>query len=432
MTDSAEPAQPSAAPTRPPHTGVPYMAAMGLMSAGFSAVDFITDNMIPITLRHFTDSRLLISIIIDLNRLFGFIVQPFVAWKSDRLNSRFGRRRPFMLVALPTTLFFMLLLGFFPTIFKDEIAQRAAHAALSTLVLLFIVNVLLQAALDVNWGVEALLYADTVPRTLLGRAYSVRETTRQVVKLMLLLVSLPLATRSEVYPYLGSGIMVMISLLLVLFVIRERPRRATPVSSETFRVLRNLKIIITNRTYLKIAVVGSLQLVFAAVFTIFLSLFAKETLQMTMKEFSREVLLLGFIVGVGTALIGGQIVDRIGAKYVAAMGFVLCLVASALMVWIVHDKSALKWANAISLGGQAFIGVAAFPLLFTHAPEDERGRVFGLIQFLRAFSAFSITPFIGHLADVFKSYRPGYVVAIVLAFIGAAAALSVPAKPATD
>ena len=84
--------------------GVFYMLSLGLMVASFSAVETITNNMIPITCRKFTDNAIVLSFIIALNPLFGFIVQPYVAWKSDHTNTRFGRRRPYLMLGLPTTM----------------------------------------------------------------------------------------------------------------------------------------------------------------------------------------------------------------------------------------------------------------------------------------------------------------------------------------
>ena len=88
--------------------------ALGTMVAGYYSVEFITNNVIPLTARHFTDSAFFIAAIVALNRLFGFIVQPYVSWKSDRIRTRFGRRRFFLLIGIPGTLVSLLIVGAFP------------------------------------------------------------------------------------------------------------------------------------------------------------------------------------------------------------------------------------------------------------------------------------------------------------------------------
>ena len=74
--------------------GFRHMLILALMAAGFNSVELITNNLIPITCRHFTDNAFIISAILATNRLFGFVVQPYVCWKSDYVRTRYGRRRP--------------------------------------------------------------------------------------------------------------------------------------------------------------------------------------------------------------------------------------------------------------------------------------------------------------------------------------------------
>src|SRR3954462_5564501 len=86
------------------------MVLMGLMMAGAGTVDAITANMLPITAKHFTGNITLIGFMVALNRICGFLVQPYAAWKSDSHCSARGRRRPFLLVAWPATLLSVALL----------------------------------------------------------------------------------------------------------------------------------------------------------------------------------------------------------------------------------------------------------------------------------------------------------------------------------
>src|SRR5687768_14690220 len=132
------------------------MLLLGLMAAGFSTVDVITNNLVPLTCRHFTDSAFIIAAILATNRLFGFLVQPYVCWKSDYVRTRFGRRRPFLLTGLPVTFVSLILVGLLPVLITGD-----ARHTLAALVLVVVINVLLQAVVDVNWGVLEPLYADS-------------------------------------------------------------------------------------------------------------------------------------------------------------------------------------------------------------------------------------------------------------------------------
>ena len=52
----------------------------------------------PLFLKGFTDSKFTISLVLSLAGLSGGLVPPLVGYWSDRSATRFGRRRPFVLV----------------------------------------------------------------------------------------------------------------------------------------------------------------------------------------------------------------------------------------------------------------------------------------------------------------------------------------------
>src|SRR5215207_9039701 len=87
--------------TSSPKLATREMVFMGLMMAGAGTVDAITANMLPITAKHFTGNLALIGFMVALNRICGFLVQPYAAWRSDSHRNTAGRRRPFLLGAWP-------------------------------------------------------------------------------------------------------------------------------------------------------------------------------------------------------------------------------------------------------------------------------------------------------------------------------------------
>src|SRR5688500_6548319 len=151
------------------HPATHQMFLMGVMMAGAGTVDAITANMLPITAKHFTGNVALIGGIVAVNRICGFLVQPYAAWRSDRHRSPQGRRRPFLLVAWPTVFACIALLGVLPFIVPD-----AYHTALWVLVAFFVINLVMQAGLDVCYGTADPMYGDTFTSGDIGRANGIR------------------------------------------------------------------------------------------------------------------------------------------------------------------------------------------------------------------------------------------------------------------
>ncbi|HUR59859.1 MAG TPA: MFS transporter, partial [Opitutaceae bacterium] len=221
-------------------TGTRDMLLLGIMASGFSTVDVITNNLVPLTCRHFTDSAFIIAAILATNRLFGFLVQPYVCWKSDYVRTRFGRRRPFLLFGLPVTFVSLVGVGLLPVLITGE--ARHTLAALSVVI---IVNVVLQAVVDVNWGVLEPLYADTFRQEQLGRASSIRQIASQVVAFAMMSWVLGWADINEVYPYLFSAAGVALAFALMVCV-REQPAGPPPVPAR-YSLVAQLRTLIRDR-----------------------------------------------------------------------------------------------------------------------------------------------------------------------------------------
>src|ERR1019366_5163655 len=167
--------------TPPPHRGMRDKLVLGLMAATFDAEIIITNNVVPITCRHFTDSAFIISAIIASKRLFGSLVQPWACWRSDFIQTRFGRRRPFLLIGLPAGALALLGVGLLPFLIQSGAARHTVLALAAVL----LINSLLQIAVDLNWGVLEPLYADTFRQEQLGRASSIRQIGSKLLNLFM-------------------------------------------------------------------------------------------------------------------------------------------------------------------------------------------------------------------------------------------------------
>lgn len=375
------------------------MVVLALMAAGFNTVEQITNNLIPITLRHFTDSAFLISAILATNRLFGFVVQPYVCWKSDYVRTRFGQRRPFFLLGLPLTILAMLLVGLLPVVFQGD-----ARHTLGALVVVVLVNVFMQAVVDVNWGALEPLYADTFKQQQLGRASSVRQIASQLVNLAMVAYVIGWADRNEFYPYLFSAACVAFALGLMVFVIREQPAGPPPPAIR-YNPVRHLGLIVRNPDYSRLAFVCAANLVLPAALFLFTPLYVTDTLGLSKTELGRAQVMGPFLV-IGLAFPIGLLVDYIGPKWMMAAGFVLYLIGFSGLAWWTHDFWSLFAFMTVFGVAQVVALMPMTAMVFQYTAPNERGQVFGVVQFTRAFSAFVLSLVLGSIVQLADSYDP--------------------------
>lgn len=368
---------------------MPYMLAIGLMAAGFTAVDQITNVMIPITCKYFTDSAFVITFLVSLNRLCGFTVGPFVAWKGDHLTTRYGSRRPFLMAGLPLTLVAMLALGSMPMWIQGE-----ARAAVWAFALLCILNFIMQFFQDFNWGGIDPLYADTFRQEQLGRATGIRNYANQIVGLFMTWVAVKmLAPKSEFLPYLCAAGWLVVSFLLLVFVIKERPRlNAAPPKS--YNPLKHAGMVFKSGDYIKMSLMGICWLSTTAVFVSLLSLFATRSLGISLGDFG-ALMTLEVVVTFALAFPVGYVVDRIGPKWPIFWGFVLFTLSCMMLAFTVDSYWTLFAALMLRSVGGVLAGLPMVSMLFQYAAPAERGAIYGAISFFRSSSAFAATWLVG-------------------------------------
>lgn len=376
--------------------GVYQMIGLAILATGIASVELITNNLIPITLRHFTDNAFVISAILATNRLFGFVVQPYVCWKSDFVDTRFGRRRPFFIVGLPLTIVLLLLVGSLPFLIEGD-----ARHTWATLFIVLVVNVALQAVADVNWGTLEPLYGDMFRQEQLGRAGSVRQIFAQSFNFLMVTFVIGWADLNELYPYLYSCGCLLIAFFVVLFVVKEQPFDA-PKSKERYSPVKHLGLLVRDSNFTKLAFVCASNLALPATLFLFMPLFVTDTLGLSKGELGRAQI-LGPVITVSLAFPIGFLVDYFGPKRIMASGFAFFAAGFLCMCFFVTDFWSLFMAMTLFGIAQVLALMPMTAMVFQHASSSERGQVFGVIQFARAFTAFVLTLGLGSVVELANS-----------------------------
>ena len=375
------------------------MLLLGLVAATFNVEISLTSNVVPITIRHFTDSAFIIAAILSSKRLFGALVQPWASWRSDFVHTRWGRRRPFLLIGLLGTALALLVLGMMPVFIRDETSRHALFALAG----IFLVNAILQVAVDLNWGVLEPLYADTFPQQLLGRASSIRQVASNLLVLFMVTFVIGWADANELYPYLfGAGIY-LVAFGVAGAGLRERRADLAPPSAR-YSLGRNLRSILRDRDLIKLAVVCTANLALPAAISLLMPLFVTETLGLSMGALG-SVQILGILCSVLLAFPLGWVIDWVGAKWVMAAGFALFAVASATLSFRAHDYASLLIPMTLFGIAQTVALLPMTAMVFQYCSAQERGQIFGVIQFIRAFSTFLISITLGSLTQLAPSYE---------------------------
>src|ERR671926_1523943 len=105
---------------------------LGLGAFGLAFSITTTAAYLPPLLHRFTDSGGLIGAILGAEGVFALCLSPVVGPWSDSFHTPLGRRRPFMLVALPGLCFGLLLMAFMPNLWTTAVIVMAFFFAYYT------------------------------------------------------------------------------------------------------------------------------------------------------------------------------------------------------------------------------------------------------------------------------------------------------------
>lgn len=192
---------------------------MGLM-------DPLYDAFVPVFLRQYQSSLAVIGFIMTIDNIFAVFLIPIVAAWSDRVQTRIGRRMPFIVVTLPIT---AMLFAVIPT--------AAARGFIALVLLLFVFNIFKQAAR----GPVVALMPDTIPGEFRSEANGVINLMGGVAAIVGTVVLGPMMAISIVLPIIGdtarrlpfllSAVLVLVATITLFLFVKERKARLSAGSA---------------------------------------------------------------------------------------------------------------------------------------------------------------------------------------------------------
>ncbi len=222
----------------------------------FFYIENISGAALSFTLRKFFENPALITLLASFNVAFNFLVGVVTSYLSDRIWTRWGRRRPFLITGW---------LGVGVTLAFVPLAPNAWVLA--------VLIVLYQFFQDVAKPLEP-LYNEVVPPAQRGRAVTVRSIAQNLMNLVFFGVLIAQFDRvydlgkwgaglhltgEQVVYWTGSALIVLAALFLLLFV-RERQPVDQPAQKQCFALMPFLRDVFGHRQWWTVYLLYSIPL----------------------------------------------------------------------------------------------------------------------------------------------------------------------------
>ena len=282
--------EPDASPKPLARVSFWYILLLTLFTVGTSSVYHCNQQVIQISVRKFTTDMRIIGIILALPALSQLLITPYAAWKSDRIWTRFGRRKPLVILMAPVLVAALLLLPWCPSLWL--------------FVLMFVV---LQIAEDAETAVMMPSIGDSVPDKQRPLAIGMWQFAMAVSGIIMAIysfrlmapglhkVGFPLIGKLGIngpiitvpggdhWPYTITAALVAITSLIYLKVMREPYVQPRP--QERFRLLKYGKEMFQLREHRLIWVITFFQPLFFAVSLSFMFTLGKYGLNLSESEY---------------------------------------------------------------------------------------------------------------------------------------------------
>src|SRR5919199_748907 len=369
------------------------MALYSVASIGGGFFYIFNNAVLPLLIP--SSNVLLVNLMSSTRSIEGAVIQPVVGAWSDRIWTRLGRRRPFMLIAMPLCALFMAL------------TPLAAPNLALTVTCIFAFSLLFNVAADPY----AALQADIAPpaqRPTLSAVAKVVELAGQVSLGLLLTLGL----FGKHIPLVAYPIVAAVILLTFLITVVGVPERREDVHLEPrHRLGEYLAALQGHRQALRYLVALFLYNVGINTVQVNLTRFAMRELGVS--EEGKAVLLFMLLVLVTGlfALPAAWLAARVGLKRVIAGGMVLIAVATPFTL-VAHTMAQVLPALLVAGVGNAALSVLTWPLLTMLVPPERVGVFAGLKTSAESISALFTAVVAATMVGIW-SYRSIFVVLLV-------------------
>ncbi|MGI5891793.1 MAG: MFS transporter [Bacillota bacterium] len=381
-----------------------------LIGCGFLAISLawaMYNAYVPLILDTFLSKTILIGLIMSIDNIFAVILQPVIGELSDNTRTRFGKRMPYVLIAMPLCAILFALIPLSPNLF--------------TLMLVVIFFNLIMSA----WRTPVIaLMPDMVPRNLRSQANGLINLMGGIGSILALFIGgMLLFAGGMKWPFLFGAIAMGFIWLIFFIFLKEPPIKADGTTLwQRVKVSRQKekaaakkaqkmqqKIHNKNLLFLLLAVF----FVFAGINSLetYFTLYATKTLGAEAGEasFALSYFALTFMAGAFPAgIIGG----RWGRNKAILLGIASCTILFCLALFT-YSLTIIKILMLAAGFLWALVNTNILPLVLDLSASEHLGRYTGYYYFFASAASIASPALFGFIHDIFHNYNLLFVYAAV-------------------
>lgn len=365
-----------------------------LLGFGFFSISLtwaLYNAFVPLFLERFIGSTMVIGFLMTLDNYFALFLQPWIGNRSDRTDTRFGRRMPYLIIGMPLAAVFMTMIPL--------------HTTLLTLVLFMI---LMNLSMSLYRSPTVALMPDITPEANRSKANGIINFMGGIGTVAAFGVGSILFEANQVLPFAAAGVLTLFALFIVSRSIKEKRDTINYTVSEKKQI--RLKGELDRTTVFLLLAIFFWFLSYQGVEAMF-TLYGTNHLGLSDGEasFLLTFFSLAFLI---FALPSGYIGTKVGKKKMILIGVtgLMCVFAAVSFIDSLWGIRIL-----LVLGGicWACININSYPFVVSTGKERSIGTRTGLYYLVSSLAAIVSPPLVGQIID-WTDYGSLFVYAAVM------------------
>lgn len=363
-----------------------------LLGFGFFAVSItwsVYNSFMPKLLSNFTQNAALIGFIMTFDNYLALFIQPAVGSYSDKHETRFGKRMPFLMIGMPIAAVFLFLIP--------------QYRGLKSLIFFLI---MMNLAMSIFRAPVISLMPDITPLPLRSKANGIINIMGGVGAVIAYFVGAILWDKNPAYPFYLSGILVILSLIVLVRYINEKRDCINAV--ETVKTIEEEVLEKDNTSDDKIDKKSIIFLLIAICFYFiayqgveaFFTLYGEKFLGISVRSAvtSFTFISLSFLV---FAYPAGLIGTKIGKKKTMIFG-IIGLIVGFFLIALTKNISIVRAIFIFCGFSWSLININSYPFVVQLAPASKTGKLTGYYYFTSSIAAIISPPLLGTLINITK------------------------------
>lgn len=356
-----------------------------LIGLGFFTVGIIWNiyNIaVPIYLGELGLSGLIVGIVMAMDNIFAVIFQPVFGALSDKTNTRYGRRMPYLLIGIPLSAVFFLLIPF---------------SKLSVVVLMLVL-IFMNFSMSIYRAPTVALMPDLTPSPLRSKANGIINFMGGIGTAAAFLLGGLLFDMKEYYPF-AAGSLILVVTIIIMYNFVHEPENTQDLKSQAQKGSTSKEGVKEQRL--------SLIFLLLAIFfwftsyncvETFFSTYGKEVLGIT-KSTSSFLLMIVSVTFLIVCIPSGFLAGKIGRKRTILFGLILFL---ACFISLIFVRTPAYMSPILGLAGigWALININSYPMVVEMSNSNGIGRYTGYYYFASMLASIISPILFGFIKDI--------------------------------